>query len=84
AARFSFLLGLPVIVGSGLKMLLELISSGEDVAWFSVFVGSIVAFVVGLISIRFLLSFIRKHSLWPFIWYRIALACFVLFVTFFG
>lgn len=84
ATRFSFLLALPVILGSGGKKLLELISSDVPVAWFSLGVGACTAFVVGLLAIHFMIGFVRKYSLWPFIWYRITLACFVLFIAFFG
>jgi undecaprenyl-diphosphatase len=84
ATRFSFLLALPIIFGSGIKKLLELISSPDAVAWFPVLVGSGTAFVVGLIAIHFMVTFVKKHTLWPFIWYRIVLASFVLFVAFFG
>ena len=84
AARFSFLLALPIIIGSGLKKLLELITSSEAVAWAPLLVGSGVAFAVGLCAIHFMITFVRKHTLWPFIWYRITLAAFVLFVAFFG
>ena len=84
AARFSFLLALPIILGSGFKKLLELISSGGDVAWGALIVGAIVAFTVGLCAIHFMITFVKKHTLWPFIWYRIGLALFVLFIVFFG
>lgn len=84
AARFAFLLALPVITGAGLKKLLELIVSDATVPWFPVAVGSVVAFVTGILAIHFLLAFVRTHTLWPFIWYRIILAAFVVFVFFFG
>ncbi len=82
AARFSFLLALPIILGSGAKKLLEMISSSAEVAWAPLAVGAFFAFVVGLCAIHFMITFVRKHTLWPFIWYRIILACFVLFVAF--
>ncbi len=84
AARFSFLLALPIILGAGAKKILELISSDMLVDWVSVGVGALVSFAVGLVAIHFMITFVRKYSLWPFIWYRITLACFVLFVAFFG
>lgn len=84
AARFSFLLALPIILGSGSKKLLELISSSSGFAWAPLAFGAVTAFVVGLCAIHFMITFVRKHTLWPFIWYRITLACFVLFVAFFG
>lgn len=84
AARFSFLLALPVILGGGTKKLLELLSSHTTVDWAPLGVGAVVSFVVGLCAIHFMITFVRKHTLWPFIWYRITLACFVLFIAFFG
>lgn len=84
AARFSFLLALPVILGAGAKKILELLASPIDVAWVPVGIGAGVSFLVGLCAIHFMITFIKNHSLWPFIWYRITLACFVLFVAFFG
>ena len=83
AARFSFLLALPVILGAGSKKLLELLSSSVDVAWFPIFVGALTSFFVGLLAIHFMITFVKKHTLWPFIWYRITLAGFVLLITFF-
>lgn len=84
AAKFSFLLAVPIILGAGAKKLLELISSSGEITWLPISIGATVAFVVGLCAIHFMITFIRNHSLWPFIWYRIILACFVLFVAFFG
>jgi undecaprenyl-diphosphatase len=84
AARFSFLLAIPVILGAGAKKLLELIESDVPVDWFTVGVGATASFVTGIIAIHFMLSFVKKHTLWPFIWYRIILACFVIFVFVFG
>jgi undecaprenyl-diphosphatase len=84
AARFAFLLSVPVVMGAGLKKLLELITSDAVIPWVPVGVGAITAFATGLLAIHFMISFVKNHTLWPFIWYRIILACFVLFVTFFG
>ncbi len=84
ATRFSFLLALPVILGAGAKKMLELLSSSVEVAWVPVGIGAGVSFLVGLCAIHFMVTYIKNHSLWPFIWYRITLACFVLFVAFFG
>jgi len=84
AARFSFLMAIPIITGAGLKKFLDLLSADEAVAWLPVFVGAAVAFVTGLIAVHFMIRFIRHNSLWPFIWYRIILAGFVVFIFFFG
>ena len=84
ATRFSFLLAIPVILGAGAKKIFELISSPVEVSWIAIGIAAIVAFAVGLAAIHFMVSFIRTHSLWPFIWYRIILAVFIVFVAFFG
>lgn len=84
AARFAFLLAIPLMLGAGSKKLLELIVSDGSVAWLAVGVGATTAFVVGLLAIHFMLSFVRSHTLWPFIWYRLILAAFVVFVAVFG
>lgn len=74
AARFAFLLAIPIILGAGSKKLIELAASNEPVAWGAVGLGAVVAFATGLAAIHFMLSFVRRHTLWPFIWYRIILA----------
>ena len=84
AARFAFLLSIPIITGAGLKKLLELIVNKEAIQWLPLLVGTMVSFFISLCAIHFLLKFVRNHSLWPFIWYRIILASFVLFVFFLG
>lgn len=84
AARFAFLMAVPVITGAGLKKFIELLSSNEPVLWLPVLAGAVVSFFTGLAAIHFMLSFVKKHTLWPFIWYRIILAAFVVFVFVFG
>ncbi len=72
AVRFSFLLSVPILFGSGAKKLLDLGSTHSIDA--SLIIGSVVAFVVGLASIHFLIVYLRKHTLNVFIVYRILLA----------
>lgn len=84
AARFAFLLSIPIILGSGLKKLFELLVSPVPVAWAPIIFGSLTAFAVGMLAIHFMISFVRKHTLWPFIWYRIILASFIVFVFIFN
>lgn len=81
AARFSFLLSFPIIAGSGSKKFAELAAAGAlvDVGPSLAFAAA-VAFLSGLAAIRFLLRFLRAHSLMPFAAYRVALAAIVLVV----
>ena len=79
ATRFSFLLALPVILGSGLLKLLEIIKSGAIASEASsIFWASLFAFVSGLLAIHFLIKFLRNHSLNYFGAYRIVLAVIIL------
>lgn len=82
AARFSFLLAIPIVLGSGLKKLLELMKTQSLESLTPVWIGAAVAFFVGLGAIHFMLLFVRNNTLWPFIWYRIALAALVITLTF--
>jgi undecaprenyl-diphosphatase len=79
AARFSFLLSIPIILGSGLKKLLDLFQSGFVLdSGISLLVASVTAFIVGILAIGFLMKYLKKHSLNIFIWYRVILAILVL------
>lgn len=84
AARFSFLLAIPIMLGAGSKKTLELMMSDTHTDWLPVLIGAAVSFAIGLAAIHFMISFVRKHTLWPFIWYRIILAGIVVFVFLFS
>jgi len=74
AARFSFLLGFPVILGSGLYELKELMETGiNSDGYFNLIVGILASFVVGYLSIELLLRFLRRHGTIVFVIYRIVL-----------
>lgn len=74
ATRFSFLLSIPIILGSGGKKMLEIYQMGNLGLNTPLLVGSITAFITGLVAIHFLLKFLRSHTLNLFVWYRILLA----------
>lgn len=82
SARFSFLLAIPITLGVGSKKLLELMTQDGPVSWWPIAVASVLSFVVALIVIHFFLNFIRRYTLWPFIWYSIILSCLVAYVAF--
>lgn len=82
AAKFSFLLSAPIIAGAGLKSALELARSVTDGSIASsellIFpVGLIAASVTGIVCIRGLMRFLRRHSMAVFAWYRWGLAALV-------
>ena len=85
AAEFSFFMALPVMLGASLIRGLKFVLAGAAVTALEIavlFVGVIVAFLVSYIAIRFLMSFVKKHSFEVFGWYRIALGVVVLLAAF--
>jgi len=84
AARFAFLLAIPIILGAGSKKLLELMASPDPIPWVAVLAGAVAAFFTALFAVHFMLRYVRNHTLWAFIWYRLILAGFVVFVVTFG
>jgi undecaprenyl-diphosphatase len=72
AARFSFLLSLPIVSGAALLKSMHLIKhgipSGEGVP---MLVGIIISAITGYVSVAFLLKFVQKRSISPFVWYRV-------------
>jgi undecaprenyl-diphosphatase len=83
AARFSFLLSLPIIAGAGLFQSLELVESGFQGYASEFFWGFISSAVSGFVVIAWLLRYLRTHSFAIFMWYRLALAgvCYWLIAT---
>lgn len=74
AARYSFLLAIPAVFGSGLFQVYK--SIGEPAGAYGpleTVVATVIAFVVGLVVIAFFMSYISKRSFLPFVIYRIAL-----------
>lgn len=81
AARFGFLLSIPILVGSGLKKLYDLQVAGVvDAMGPSLLVGSAVAFVSGLLAVHLLLLIVRNTPLTVFVVYRVLLAVLILAV----
>jgi undecaprenyl-diphosphatase len=82
AARFSFLLAIPISLVSGGISLISLLKNNGVVDWTPIIVGGVVAYAVALIVIHIFLSFIRRYTLWPFIWYGVILSGFIGYITF--
>lgn len=83
AAEFSFLLGLPTLGGAcALKLAKNLTGDGpnlfEQLGGTNVAIGIAVATVSAALAIRWLVTFLNRHGLAPFGWYRIALALILL------
>jgi undecaprenyl-diphosphatase len=84
AAEFTFFLAIPVMFGASLLKVVKygFAFSGMEAA--ILLTGMIVAFVVSVIVIRFLMSYIRKHDFKVFGWYRIVLGVIVIACYFMG
>ncbi|NOZ71005.1 MAG: undecaprenyl-diphosphatase UppP [Chloroflexi bacterium] len=70
AARFSFLLGTPVIFGAGLFKLKDLLTVGaNDASGTALILGFLAATISGFLSIRFLMRYLQNHRLNIFAYY---------------
>lgn len=78
AARFSFLLSIPAILASGLLELREALAKLPPNSFLALAVATVVSGLVGYASIWFLLRYLRTHSTWLFISYRLALGVLLL------
>jgi undecaprenyl-diphosphatase len=79
AARFSFLLGVPAITLSGLVELEGLFETGFGSAGPIPLIGGILAAVVSsYLAIFWLIRFLKQHSTWIFVWYRLAFGAAIL------
>ncbi|MDJ1370129.1 undecaprenyl-diphosphate phosphatase [Gulosibacter molinativorax] len=82
AARYSFLLAVPAVLGSGGYELYNALTESSDataVAWGPTILATILSFVIGWVVIKFLMKWVETRSFMPFVIYRIALGT-VLFV----
>ncbi len=83
AAKFSFYLSAPVVLGA---VLVQLLKDGVGFITLNLapfVVGILVSFISGLLCIEFLLKYLRKHDFKLFMWYRIVLGIIVLLTVLF-
>ena len=72
AVRLSFLLAIPAVVASGLFELRDVVTPGGP-SGLQMAVATLIAFGVGYAAIAWLLRYVEHHSVYAFVWYRIAL-----------
>lgn len=82
AAEFSFFLAIPMMFGASFIKLIKAGFTWSSLEWTVLATGTIVAFVVSLLVIRFLMDYVKKHDFTYFAYYRIALALVVLTLLF--
>jgi undecaprenyl-diphosphatase len=81
AARYSFLLAVPAVLGSGFFQAYEALTgdvAGEGVSWGPTILATVIAFGVGLTVIAWLLRYLDRGSFTPFVVYRVLLGVLVL------
>jgi undecaprenyl-diphosphatase len=82
AARYSFLLAIPAVLGSGLYEAYSALKKGgvhgSGVDWQPTIVSTVISFVIGLSVIAWLLRYLTRGSFTPFVVYRILVGLLVL------
>jgi len=82
AAKFSFFLSAPIILGAVVAQLLKDDSATILIANLNIFItGIVVSFIVGILCISFLLKYLKKNDFKLFMWYRIILGVVVIVVA---
>jgi undecaprenyl-diphosphatase len=76
AARYSFLLAIPAVLGSGFFQVYETFTgdvAGETISWGPTVLATVIAFAVGLSVIAWLLRYLDRGTFTPFVVYRVVL-----------
>lgn len=80
AARFSFLMSVPVTLAAGTLACVKLVKSAQPVEWSVLGVGFGVSALAGFLCIKYFLHFLNRYGMWPHVIYRLCLAVVLLIV----
>ena len=80
AARFSFLLSIPVMVLAGVLESTHLVQGSEPVNWAVLGMGAVIAGFTGFVCIHVFLGLLEKIGMAPFVIYRLILAAVIVFM----
>ena len=80
AAEFTFFLALPTMLGASALKLIKFGFDFTSAELLTLLLGSVVAFTVSILAIKFLMSFVKRNDFKPFGYYRIALGIIVILV----
>ena len=84
AARFSFLISLPIVAGAAILKVGHLLKTGIPAGeGIPLVIGISTSAVFGFLSVAFLLKLVQRDSLYPFVWYRLVAGCGALALVFF-
>ena len=78
AARFSFLLSIPAVLAAGVSQIISSLDYLNMAEIAPMMVGFFSSFLVGIIAINFMMKFVKNNKLYPFIFYRLGLAVFLI------
>jgi undecaprenyl-diphosphatase len=78
AARFSFLLAIPVILASGVLETMRMVTEVHPIGWLELLLGALISAVSAGICIHFFLRLIERVGMLPFVIYRILLGIAIL------
>lgn len=82
SARFSFLMATPIIAGAGVHHLPKWLKAPpDDLSLTTAALGLLASMIASYLTIKYLLSFLQRHTFKPFAFYRLALAALVLGVS---
>ena len=80
AARFSFLLSIPIIFAAGSVKLLDLIRQPEQVSWLALGLATLVSALAAYLCVHYFLALVERIGLTPFVIYRILLGLILFYV----
>lgn len=83
AARFSFLLSVPAVLGSGVLLFIEVLEFIDYRGFVILTIATITSAVSGYLAIAFLLNYLKKNTLYIFVFYRIIVGVLILFLIHF-
>ena len=79
ATKLSFFLGIPALLAAGtLQAITQYQQISDGVGWFNTLLATAVSFVVGYVSIAWLLKYVSQNNLSLFIWYRLGLGLIII------
>ena len=83
AARFSFLISIPIVAGAALLKVGELLKTGIPAGeGIPLLIGISTSALFGYLSVALLLKLVQRDSLYPFVWYRLCAGCATLALLF--
>ena len=80
AARFAFLMSIPSILGAATLTTIDVVKEGTPLVWSNIGLAIVFSGLAGIVAIHFMITFLARHSLTPFVIYRILLGLGILLI----